>query len=367
MRSVYRAGFTIIELLVVVSIIALLIAILMPAIGKARDQAKITQSLGNLRQLGVAHNNYASAFAGRQFTLVNDSWSRYGANAIACGQQYYNENANWHPPIILGWAAGQGGNNDSGGNRFWAYWIQPPNMGNAYRLEPISFSGTLKYFGAFRIPNAKQFRQYVSDRFYDPVFYAPKDVLVVHAIDRCLEAPYEFCTEVAGVNGGVGWSSYCLSPAALFAADILRNDVAGGYRNPYMTQTGFKVPPLSQARYPTLKTHMLEHHWLQNRPTQCNPAFQPGNYSGCEPYYFNHGWESQPNTLFFDGSVRSVGTRRAEQADGRSMSQSGHGLWVRNTPFGTDGYLIGSGYDFSNTSYHILTADGILGRDFVAD
>ncbi|MDZ4831722.1 MAG: prepilin-type N-terminal cleavage/methylation domain-containing protein, partial [Phycisphaerae bacterium] len=46
-----NAGFTIVELLVVISIIALLIAILLPAIGKARDAALVTQSLGNLRNM----------------------------------------------------------------------------------------------------------------------------------------------------------------------------------------------------------------------------------------------------------------------------------------------------------------------------
>ena len=48
-----KHGFTIVELLVVVSIIALLIAILLPAIGKARDAARVTQSTANLRNLGA--------------------------------------------------------------------------------------------------------------------------------------------------------------------------------------------------------------------------------------------------------------------------------------------------------------------------
>ena len=53
-------GFTIVELLVVISIIALLIAILLPAIGKARDAARVTQSSANLRNLGIANDTYGA-------------------------------------------------------------------------------------------------------------------------------------------------------------------------------------------------------------------------------------------------------------------------------------------------------------------
>ena len=63
-RRPRRAAFTLVELLAVIGIIALLIAILLPALGKARKQAQEVKCMNNIRQLCLAMITYADTHMG---------------------------------------------------------------------------------------------------------------------------------------------------------------------------------------------------------------------------------------------------------------------------------------------------------------
>ena len=75
-RRARRHAFTLVELLVVIGIIGVLIAMLMPALKKARVQAKRTQDASNLRQIGQGIHMYANDNNGSRFPNRNAVYSK---------------------------------------------------------------------------------------------------------------------------------------------------------------------------------------------------------------------------------------------------------------------------------------------------
>lgn len=62
MRRTFRRAFTLVELLVVIAIIGILIALLLPAVQAAREAARRSQCTNNLKQIGLAAQNYHDTF-----------------------------------------------------------------------------------------------------------------------------------------------------------------------------------------------------------------------------------------------------------------------------------------------------------------
>ncbi|MHC4647500.1 MAG: type II secretion system protein [Planctomycetota bacterium] len=86
-----QKGFTLLELLVVVSIVALLASIMLPALGKAKAQVKDTICESNLRQLGQIFKMYADDNGG-QFMERGSGYSEGAVSWFHCIRRYHDAN-----------------------------------------------------------------------------------------------------------------------------------------------------------------------------------------------------------------------------------------------------------------------------------
>jgi prepilin-type N-terminal cleavage/methylation domain-containing protein/prepilin-type processing-associated H-X9-DG protein len=81
-RASRRSGFTLIELLVVIAIIAVLIALLLPAVQAAREAARRSQCVNNLKQIGISLHNYHDVVGSLPAGHQGFGWNDWGAQVM---------------------------------------------------------------------------------------------------------------------------------------------------------------------------------------------------------------------------------------------------------------------------------------------
>jgi prepilin-type N-terminal cleavage/methylation domain-containing protein len=382
-----KYGFTIVELLVVISIIALLVGILVPAVNKARDTAKMTQSKSNLHQVTIAMANYSADWNGDHFTSAPPDLSagaRRGLPVETARQQMVGGST----PI--GIRLGERSQADD----TWVYFLN-----NIEGVVPYAFySGNtaaavslgrapMAGFGTWRYPNALQVAEYMNGLPLHKAYFSPKDNIALRALEGCDSLNGSMCVSSVGAGiwgGDPAWnsnmilapSSYCISPAMMYNAQVYAwnpdSDEEITFTDPMDINTGFRPSTIDQAQFPNLKSWLMEHYWLQNPVTDCGLNWDGSWFAnlgscwdGCEPFHFNNSYKSAPITAFSDGHVGTFEVAQADRDDALVGQSNEMGLWHRFTGDGVNGYFNGRGSDWINWSGHTHTTGGIKGRDIL--
>ena len=298
-----RNAFTLVELLVVISIIALLVGILLPALSRARDAAMVNSSKNNIRNIYMANQNYNAAWKGRQFVGAPSNLAKYGNSAGACIQGYL---------VAVGAYAGAFGGDDPFGG-----WAPGPGVqfgetqggtvvfpGNVpeyiipYLWEGSSSAGCMTMsaarYGTHMHPNARQVAEYMEDQIVNKAYFAPKDSVLLDNLQDCFSSQGNLCPGVKGEWGGdfgsfhveefgnYGWgpaipyTSYIYSPANMFNPTVWEYSGGedAGFRDPCSFNAGFQAPTLDQSKHASLKGYLIEQHWLQNVTGEaCSPTW----------------------------------------------------------------------------------------------
>jgi prepilin-type N-terminal cleavage/methylation domain-containing protein/prepilin-type processing-associated H-X9-DG protein len=116
-----KKGFTLIELLVVIAIIAILAAILFPVFAKAREKARQTSCLSNLKQLGSSIAMYCQDYD-EAYPRCWSADSSYWSSDKVIGSYVKNHNILYCPSIFQSWMLNDANNG---------------NFANTYGLNPL--------------------------------------------------------------------------------------------------------------------------------------------------------------------------------------------------------------------------------------
>ncbi len=202
MRKTSSTPFTLIELLVVIAIIAILAAMLLPALGQAKEMAKKMSCLNNMKQVGLAN-----------FQYVND-WNEYMPRASM------GEGAGSKDCFFYAWLEYMGCKTDLGAAAGWKAAnrkaLQCPsekyeNLSCAYDPDGIlltSYYGTVSAQNAAAIATISQNNQWGGMRpFYDS--YANEGKRLGQVSDNSVLVEEKFMTSSVNWFGFNNWYSSC--------------------------------------------------------------------------------------------------------------------------------------------------------------
>jgi prepilin-type N-terminal cleavage/methylation domain-containing protein len=425
MNTHKRTGFTLVELMVVVSIIALLIGLVLPAVSSARAAAQLNTSKQNAKQIHMGAASYETKYT-KLWTGVPDNLSEYDWNVMQGGgapSPMFTRNVTAATALNrwVGITAGSTGYVDQslgvnwgeGGENFsfsWAgsgciemivpYCYHPSDSGpGASDVKTASSSLENRSLGTFRFPNTYQMSRELGGPSAK-MYYAPKDTAMTEILrkNECFDQVKDMCDVTDDIHwagnpnllgiGGDGKlgglpSSYCMSPVNMMSPKVYSNS---GFKDPMTFARGFRHPTFGMAKYSNLKTFLCEHHMLQNNSWDCAPppmfeglAMDPMDpdglhYNGCAPYLFNAHYDSEPVVAMMDGSTGVMAMHKTRQGDAETSSIGG--LWFRDSPNGPAAYHLDHGRwtggggewdpgSISTSGAHTHTTNGIYGRDFL--
>lgn len=292
-----RAAFTLVELLVVIAIIGILVALLLPAVQAARESARRTQCVNNMKQLALAMQNHHDTF--KRFPSahqIGNTWytgyqRQPPPGGLTAGSSYPKEGPFWSWAMRIAPFIEQSSLKDQanliGTPAGWPWWQKIPGT-----TKDIVGAKTT----SFVCPSAWR----GSGVWTDNVNVAAlTSYLAVSGTNQFREAPANGQDGMIYVNSGVNMGD---------VVDGTSNTVIFGERSTSKNQEyGWIWAGSGDSPYFGATDVVLGVHERPNTPTTAPDFFRPGKIDDPQDLHRYHFWSLHPgggNWALVDGSVR---------------------------------------------------------------